>query len=165
MRQRVSSASVGPGPHELSNRVPRRAKVAGQRHRQILEGHCRRPAGPPPTPRPLGRVTAMPPTSRQAELVEWGNPADPDTGRVTAVEGFYRKRFIYELTREGEAAEQAPAAYDEALGRGALQAVACTTSSRGCVPSSCWQPRGTRHHGPGVAVVCSSVRRARQPLT
>ncbi|WP_042801997.1 TIGR02677 family protein [Streptomyces sp. C] len=59
-------------------------------------------------------------------LVGWGNlRADPDTGRVTAVEDFYRKRFIYQLTREGEAAEQALAAYDEELGRrGALQAVA-----------------------------------------
>ncbi|MFG2879409.1 TIGR02677 family protein [Streptomyces sp. NPDC048337] len=60
------------------------------------------------------------------KLVAWGNlRADPDTGRVTAVEDFYRKRFIYQLTREGEAAEQALSAYDEALGRrGALQAVA-----------------------------------------
>ncbi|MGW5816322.1 TIGR02677 family protein [Streptomyces noursei] len=60
------------------------------------------------------------------KLVEWGNlRADPDTGRVTAVEDFYRKRYIYQLTREGEAAEEALSAYDEALGRrGALQAVA-----------------------------------------
>ncbi|MEU8519338.1 TIGR02677 family protein [Streptomyces sp. NBC_01216] len=59
-------------------------------------------------------------------LVGWGNlRADPDTARVTAVEDFYRKRFIYQLTREGEAAEAALSAYDEALGRrGALQAVA-----------------------------------------
>ena len=59
-------------------------------------------------------------------LVEWGNlRADPDTSRVTAVEDFYRKRFIYQLTQAGEAAEQALTAYDEALGRrGALQAVA-----------------------------------------
>ncbi|MFJ7204649.1 TIGR02677 family protein [Streptomyces sp. NPDC098789] len=60
------------------------------------------------------------------KLVVWGNlRADPDTGRVTAVEDFYRKRFIYQLTREGEAAEEALAVYDEVLGRrGALQAVA-----------------------------------------
>lgn len=60
------------------------------------------------------------------KLVEWGNlRADPDTGRVSAVEDFYRKRFIYQLTRAGEAAEEALAAYDEALGRrGALQAIA-----------------------------------------
>ncbi|WP_274918332.1 TIGR02677 family protein [Streptomyces sp. WZ-12] len=59
-------------------------------------------------------------------LVDWGNlRADPDTSRVTAVEDFYRKRFIYQLTHAGEAAEQALSAYDEALGRrGALQAVA-----------------------------------------
>ena len=59
-------------------------------------------------------------------LERWGNlRADPDTSRVTAVEDFYRRRLIYQLTREGEAVEEALAAYDEALGRrGELQAVA-----------------------------------------
>ncbi|MDX3356392.1 TIGR02677 family protein [Streptomyces sp. ME01-24h] len=57
---------------------------------------------------------------------EWGNlRADPDTARVTAVEDFYRKRYVYQLTQAGEAAEEALAAYDDALGRrGSLQAVA-----------------------------------------
>lgn len=61
-----------------------------------------------------------------ARLVDWGNlRADPDTSRVTTVEDFHRARFLYQLTQQGEAAEQALAAYDEALGRrGALQAVA-----------------------------------------
>src|SRR3954451_6903359 len=61
-----------------------------------------------------------------AQLVEWGNlRADPDTSRVTSVEDFHRARFLYQLTRAGEAAESALAAYDEHLGRrGALQAVA-----------------------------------------
>ncbi|MEU3897174.1 TIGR02677 family protein [Streptomyces sp. NPDC045251] len=60
------------------------------------------------------------------KLVEWGNlRADPDHARVTAVEDFYRRRFIYQLTRAGEAAEAALGTYDEALGRrGELQAVA-----------------------------------------
>jgi uncharacterized protein (TIGR02677 family) len=41
------------------------------------------------------------------------------------VEDFHRARFLYQLTRHGEAAEQALETYDEALGRrGALQAVA-----------------------------------------
>jgi len=59
-------------------------------------------------------------------LVGWGNlRADPDTARVTAVEDFYRKRFIYQLTQAGEAAEAALGTYDEVLGRrGELQAVA-----------------------------------------
>ncbi|MFF9567014.1 TIGR02677 family protein [Streptomyces sp. NPDC014685] len=59
-------------------------------------------------------------------LVGWGNlRADPDHARVTAVEDFYRRRFIYQLTRAGEAAEAALGAYDEVLGRhGELQAVA-----------------------------------------
>ncbi|MEW2177823.1 TIGR02677 family protein [Streptomyces sp. NPDC005406] len=86
--------------------------------------------------RPEDVHTALPAEVRPAELeavvgaldklVGWGNlRADPDTARVTAVEDFYRKRFIYQLTREGEAAEEALSAYDEALGRrGALQAVA-----------------------------------------
>lgn len=60
------------------------------------------------------------------QMVDWGNlRAEPDTGRVGTVEDFYRARFLYQLTKEGEAAEIALAAYDEALGRrGALQAVA-----------------------------------------
>ena len=59
-------------------------------------------------------------------LESWGNlRSDPDTSRVTTVEDFHRARFLYQLTREGEAAEEALAVYDEALGRrGALQAVA-----------------------------------------
>jgi len=61
-----------------------------------------------------------------ARLVDWGNlRADPDTSRVTTVEDFHRARFLYQLTRHGEAVEEAVARYDEALGRrGALQAVA-----------------------------------------
>lgn len=62
------------------------------------------------------------------QLCEWGNlRADPDTARVTSVEEFRRARFLYQLTREGEAAEIALAAYDTTLGRrGALQSVALT---------------------------------------
>ena len=65
-------------------------------------------------------------SSALASLEEWGNlRADPDTSRVTTVEDFHRARYLYQLTRHGEAAEEALAAYDEALGRrGALQAVA-----------------------------------------
>ncbi|MFI9082155.1 TIGR02677 family protein [Streptomyces sioyaensis] len=60
------------------------------------------------------------------QLVDWGNlRADPDTGRVTSVEDFHRARFLYQLTRHGQAALQAVAVYDEALGRrGQLQSVA-----------------------------------------
>ncbi len=59
-------------------------------------------------------------------LVSWGNlRADPDTSRVTTVEDFQRARFLYQLTRRGEAVEEALDRYDDALGRrGALQAVA-----------------------------------------
>jgi uncharacterized protein (TIGR02677 family) len=59
-------------------------------------------------------------------LEGWGNlRADPDTGRVTTVEDFYRARYLYQLSREGEAAERALALYEAELGRrGELQAVA-----------------------------------------
>ncbi|WP_205856913.1 DUF2397 family protein [Phytoactinopolyspora endophytica] len=59
-------------------------------------------------------------------LENWGNlRSDPDTSRVTAVEDFYRRRLLYQLTHPGEAAERALRTYDDALGRrGALQAVA-----------------------------------------
>jgi uncharacterized protein (TIGR02677 family) len=65
-------------------------------------------------------------TAALVALESWGNlRSDPDTSRVTTVEDFHRARFLYQLTREGEAAEEALAVYDEALGRrGALQAVA-----------------------------------------
>ncbi|MEU9890149.1 TIGR02677 family protein [Sphaerisporangium sp. NPDC051011] len=60
------------------------------------------------------------------KLREWGNlRADADTGRVTSVEDFHRKRFLFQLTPAGQAAEQAIAFYEEAIGRrGALQSVA-----------------------------------------
>lgn len=59
-------------------------------------------------------------------LAEWGNlRADVDTSRVTSVADFYRPRYLYQLTREGEAAELALAAYDQALGApGELQSIA-----------------------------------------
>ncbi|HWN34153.1 MAG TPA: TIGR02677 family protein [Pseudonocardia sp.] len=65
-------------------------------------------------------------TDALTRLVEWGNlRADPDTSRVTTVEDFHRARFLYQLTKRGEAVEEALQKYDEALGRrGALQAVA-----------------------------------------
>lgn len=59
-------------------------------------------------------------------LVGWGNlRADADTGRVTTVEDFNRKRYLFQLTTKGYAAEQALAVYKEAVAeRGALQSVA-----------------------------------------
>lgn len=59
-------------------------------------------------------------------LAQRGNlRADPDTSRVTTVQDFLRARYLYSLTREGEAVEEAFGAYDAALGRRAeLQAVA-----------------------------------------
>ena len=77
-------------------------------------------------PEQLRPATSDPVADALDKLARWGNlRQDPDTERVTAVEDFYRRRHIYQLTREGEAVERALTAYDEALGRrGALQAVA-----------------------------------------
>lgn len=60
------------------------------------------------------------------QLAAWGNlRADADTGRVTTVEDFHRARYLYQLTRHGQAAVAAIVAYEQALGhRGQLQAVA-----------------------------------------
>jgi len=60
------------------------------------------------------------------QLVVWGNlRADVDTSRVNTVEDFHRKRCLYQLTAAGQAAEQAIAFYEEAIGRrGQLQSVA-----------------------------------------
>lgn len=59
-------------------------------------------------------------------LRAWGNlRADPDTSRVATVEDFYRVRYLYQLSRHGEAAERALETYEQALGRrGELQAIA-----------------------------------------
>jgi uncharacterized protein (TIGR02677 family) len=56
----------------------------------------------------------------------WANLlAFPDSSRVTALEDFYRRRMLYQMSRQGEAAERALAQYDMALGStGALQSVA-----------------------------------------
>ena len=50
------------------------------------------------------------------QLCKWGNlEAHPDTTDVTTVEDFYRKRFLYQLTPEGEAAERAIAHFYEII--------------------------------------------------
>ncbi|MDA3922678.1 MAG: TIGR02677 family protein [Salinisphaera sp.] len=61
-----------------------------------------------------------------AQLVEWGNlRAQADTARVATIEDFYRAKFLYQLSREGEAVETGLAAFAEALSRRAeLQTVA-----------------------------------------
>jgi uncharacterized protein (TIGR02677 family) len=61
-----------------------------------------------------------------AQLREWGNlEAHPDTADVATVEEFYRPRYLFQLTREGEAAERALTVYEETLRqRGELQSAA-----------------------------------------
>lgn len=60
------------------------------------------------------------------QLVEWGNlSAQADTARVASIDDYYRARFLYQLTHEGEAVESGMAAYARALNRrGQLQTVA-----------------------------------------
>jgi uncharacterized protein (TIGR02677 family) len=59
-------------------------------------------------------------------LAGWGNlRADPDTSRVASVEDFYRRRLLYQLSRDGEAAERALDTFETEIGRrGELQSVA-----------------------------------------
>jgi len=59
-------------------------------------------------------------------LWEWGNlRAYQDTAEVATVEEFMRKRFLYQLTPEGEAAESALQVFEELLSKpGELQATA-----------------------------------------
>lgn len=60
------------------------------------------------------------------QLCEWGNlTSHPDTTDVATVEEFYRPRYLFQITREGEAADQALSAYERALREsGELQAAA-----------------------------------------
>ena len=91
------------------------------------------------------------------QLVVWGNlRADVDTSRVTTVEDFHRKRSLYQLTGAGQAAEQAIAFYEEAIGRrGQLQAVALARRCPGSASASSRAPtastRSSSRHGGGTA--------------
>lgn len=60
------------------------------------------------------------------QLCDWGNiQSHPDTADVSTVEEFYRPRYLFQLTKEGEAAERAIALYEEAVRKpGQLQAAA-----------------------------------------
>jgi len=60
------------------------------------------------------------------QLCDWGNlRRTQDTSDVRTVEEFYRPRYLYQLTREGEAAERAVRAYEENILRpGELQTAA-----------------------------------------
>src|SRR5258707_2658123 len=50
------------------------------------------------------------------QLCIWGNlRRTQDTSDVRTVEEFYRPRYLYQLTREGEAAERAVQVYEEAI--------------------------------------------------
>ncbi len=60
------------------------------------------------------------------QLADWGNlVAQPDMTRVTAIEDYYRARFVYRLSHGGEAVEEGLAAFARVLSRRAeLQSVA-----------------------------------------
>jgi uncharacterized protein (TIGR02677 family) len=92
--------------------------VVHLRPEDVSEAICADPVGEP--------VAAEQVNEALRSLQSWGNlRADPDTSRVTTVEDFYRARYLYQLSREGEAAERALALYEAELGRrGELQAVA-----------------------------------------
>lgn len=58
------------------------------------------------------------------QLAEWGNlQRAHDTGAVSRIDDFYRRRYLYRLTAVGEAAHRAVAEVEATVGRsGALQA-------------------------------------------
>lgn len=60
------------------------------------------------------------------QLTDWGNlDSSPDTAEVATVEDFYRERRLYQLSREGEAAERALRVYEDAIRQpGELQTAA-----------------------------------------
>jgi uncharacterized protein (TIGR02677 family) len=60
------------------------------------------------------------------QLCKWGNlRRTQDTSDVRTVEEFYRPRYLYQLTQEGEAAERAVQSYEESILRsGELQTAA-----------------------------------------
>lgn len=74
----------------------------------------------------LGRESDEQLAQTLEQLVNWGNlRPEPDTSRATTPEDFHRKKFLYQLTAAGHAAEEAIAFYEEAIGRrGSLQSVA-----------------------------------------
>ena len=61
-----------------------------------------------------------------AQLAAWGNlESQPDTARVSNISDFYRARFLYRLSRNGEAVEAGLAVFVQTLQRRAeLQSVA-----------------------------------------
>jgi len=109
--------------HELYRRVMGVFRVSKQRFVVHL-----RPEDVTEALRGNGAVPAVQDDVQEAlaRLAEWGNlRATPDTSRVTTVEDFYRTRYLYQLSREGEAAERALEVYEQEIARrGELQAVA-----------------------------------------
>lgn len=61
-----------------------------------------------------------------SQLAEWGNlQSQPDTARVSTLSDFYRARFLYRLSRGGEAVEAGLAVFERTLRqRAELQSVA-----------------------------------------
>jgi len=50
------------------------------------------------------------------QLCEWGNlESHPDTADVATVEDFLRRRYLFQITARGEAAERAVAVYEESI--------------------------------------------------
>lgn len=120
------SALYSPFAHLVAERAPL--------YRAILEVHTEARARFRSYLRPRDVVSGLRARGHDVESVDdalaqltlWGNlSAHPDTAEVATIEEFYRARFLYQLTREGEAVEQAVAAYVDAMARtGELQAAA-----------------------------------------
>ena len=74
----------------------------------------------------LAELTLFEVEQALTQLCGWGNlEMHHDTSAVSTIEEFHRPRWLYQMSAAGEAAEQAIAAYHDALRRpGELQTVA-----------------------------------------
>jgi uncharacterized protein (TIGR02677 family) len=67
---------------------------------------------------PVGQLTPEELDAALRQLCEWGNiESHPDTADAATVEEFLRPRFLYQLSRAGEAAEEAVRHYEATLAR------------------------------------------------
>ncbi len=81
-----------------------------------------------------------------AQLAAWGNlESQPDMARVATLSDYYRARFLYRLSRGGEAVETGLAAFEQTLRhRAELQTVALEDidsrlqALRGCSAKTPW---------------------------
>ena len=95
-----------------------------------------------------------------AQLADWGNlQSQPDTARVSALNDFYRARFLYRLSLGGEAVEAALAVFFQTLQhRAELQTVALEDIASRLLALQNLVDAGTNADGPDTAKVHEILR-------